>query len=435
MGFFSKRKAANKAATDEVDAWLRTANEASEHDALDMVDVDQALGAVMPKPPAAPDTATETAGSLAIETFDPSTVADSFQPADDAGEMWHFPELDEGSTDAQPPMVERRAQPVDAPTAATDEPSTDEPSTTEPSTNDGGNVSPAPSMFDMLAAAPPEHLGNPRPESEVEVEGLGLAASTNTEPWTSDPDPLGNVALTTGGDMEDVWATFDALSPAPESDALDDLWGKKDRRAAAADSSELAPSDEPASSASPETFDAVVDFHAAPAAPSVDLDSPDAFAGPVVDFGDPTEPGDEPSDAPSPLPPAADVAPGPAPFEAAPFEPASFDETWADEQIDAETLLADSVEAETVPTDIEVPEIDPVYGPLPVPASPQTELLLEILGLEPGCDWSVVRHRRAELIEAHAPSSDDDEDRAALALDIRHEMNSAYAALRLYFVG
>ncbi len=407
MGFFSKRKAASKAATDEVDAWLNTANEAAEHDALDMVDVESALGGVMPAPPA-PDPTAATA--VALETFDPTTMADILPPADNPGELWHFPELD----DTEPSIpVERRAP--SAPVADVATPAAED-QTAAPSSE---GLSPAPSMFDMLASLPPETEEPADPQLQVEGESHPADPRPEIEsssPMGADePDPLGDVALTTGGDMEDVWATFDALSPAPESDALDDLWGKKDRRAPEA---AITPSPEAAAApADPfatadETPAAVVDFAMPEPDERLDLGDPATFSDAVVDF-----------DAPSG--PSLDDSAAFLSFETGGNQPATLDEAPVDE--------AEAVVEELAMTDAVI-EIDPVFGPLPVPVSPQTELLLEILGLEPGCDWSEVRYRRAALLQAHAPSTEDDDERAALALDIRHEMNSAYAALRLYFV-
>lgn len=68
------------------------------------------------------------------------------------------------------------------------------------------------------------------------------------------------------------------------------------------------------------------------------------------------------------------------------------------------------------------------------PRGPGAEVLLEILGLFPGASWQHVRAAHAELIEGHRSDQFSDEAEAELAEEIRREMNSAYAALRLLVV-
>lgn len=68
------------------------------------------------------------------------------------------------------------------------------------------------------------------------------------------------------------------------------------------------------------------------------------------------------------------------------------------------------------------------------PTAPEATVLLEILGLFPGATWGEVREAHRELIDGHRAEPFTDEAQAQLADEIRREMNSAYAALRLLAV-
>lgn len=68
------------------------------------------------------------------------------------------------------------------------------------------------------------------------------------------------------------------------------------------------------------------------------------------------------------------------------------------------------------------------------PTAPEATVLLEILGLFPGATWTEVREAHRELIDGHRAEPFTDEAQAELADEIRREMNSAYAALRLLAV-
>lgn len=68
------------------------------------------------------------------------------------------------------------------------------------------------------------------------------------------------------------------------------------------------------------------------------------------------------------------------------------------------------------------------------PTAPEATVLLEILGLFPGATWDEVREAHRELIDGHRAEPFTDEPQAQLADEIRREMNSAYAALRLLAV-
>ncbi len=76
-----------------------------------------------------------------------------------------------------------------------------------------------------------------------------------------------------------------------------------------------------------------------------------------------------------------------------------------------------------------------VTQPTPAgPTAPEATVLLEILGLFPGATWDDVREAHRELIDGHRAEPFTDEAQARLADEIRREMNSAYAALRLLAV-
>ncbi|MDA3041319.1 MAG: hypothetical protein O3C27_17685 [Actinomycetota bacterium] len=68
------------------------------------------------------------------------------------------------------------------------------------------------------------------------------------------------------------------------------------------------------------------------------------------------------------------------------------------------------------------------------PTAPEATALLEILGLFPGATWEDIRAAHRELIDGHRAEPSTDEAQAHLAEQIRREMNSAYAALRLLAV-
>ncbi len=138
----------------------------------------------------------------------------------------------------------------------------------------------------------------------------------------------------------------------------------------------------------------------------------------------------------------------PAPTEPAPTEPVldepafaapAFDDPAIDDLAvtDAGTLETGTLETGTVADEAVVLAADTAQRAsssshlAQMPQTDQAAVLLEILGLESSATWTEAREARASLIAQHNPDDETDPERAELAVAIRHEMNTAYAALRL----
>ncbi len=399
MGLFpSKRKNKKDKQSDvsDVDSWLQSADEPSEHDALDMVDLDSALDAVAPPPPP------------------PAPAAEPVQQfrraEDDPPELWHFPDLDELEPTSDEPAIEAVDTTADAFADATP---TDGPL---PEVASLTSLPPAPPSPDLLG--PDSPLSQP-----VDLPAASSSAESATGAETF-PSFTGIVSPTvdTPPSSELLPTPPAPLSPPlPGPDALE-------AAAAALETKEFAA-----------------------------LDS-DAAAAPMDFLSQNFEVRPDP-DAPTLLPRRGQTPAEAAEGESDSGEvsttelvgaESSFEDVWATFEADGDA--ADTGWSMNEEFDVAASAgLDPDAGfdamiasedstddenvlVLPVPAMPQATVLLEILGLEPGVEWHTVRTARAELVDGHDPDSESDPDRAALARAIRREMNTAYAALRLLYV-
>lgn len=114
-------------------------------------------------------------------------------------------------------------------------------------------------------------------------------------------------------------------------------------------------------------------------------------------------------------------------------DPAGDPETWAattEPTVGLGSSISEAWEPHVLGVQSEAVHPSAVDGP----TAPEATVLLEILGLFPGATWDEVREAHRELIDGHRAEPFTDEAQARLADEIRREMNSAYAALRLLAV-